>query len=735
MSEKNLNIRNQFANKIINKIEKLNNDIKLLAKVDKKLSNGNNQIGGSPSITEQLIEIQLAAARAKATIENNKGKITQITTTNAKNAEANKTLIEVNSALLNIQESISGLSATLSELAKVQALPTLESLDSELSKKFKEIVGDQPFFKTMETASDGARQVDKIKSEYTRLKEYYYDLGIINPLKQEFMVFRARYNTPSGQILINTYPLAATYYSNKTKYNDHFPTSVIYSELYKNINIYRFLVEPLLDVFRAERRTNTANLTRYNATIASLKTNYESQIDIYVANRKLTEEAAIASGTTPGNAKITGEAIPIPELPVFSIVKYLDAELATKKQNYKILIHSYYDEKIAYDTQKPSYDLQKAAYDAEQVSISIAQSAAAAAATTANADADAAAATQATQDTTAQTLVDAQQAVDADAAAAAAGGTPPDPSLAAALVAANTAYQAAILANTTAQATAAASAATAASTAAAVPAAMLVEPTLSIPIKPPIPTLIAFGPEAIALARAQYNIQIDNVPGSLTNGRNYGNIMAEYNIALAAYNEIMEKYQKELAIYNSEMEINTINGGDIVLAEPKIPTAIKPTLSIPLLNEAQFGPFHSIPLNDILTLGRNAVPYASLSQSLKDIFSLDAYKYMFPSNLEEYIFQYAYILFQDAYNSYLSDKDTPYNQDDREAAEAAGFVALDDEDMEQLTNVTNKYNFTSTIFTTNNDYEEFLVNMNLFMLNDINLISTIIHPDQLTISL
>jgi hypothetical protein len=326
--------------------------------------------------------------------------------------------------------------------------------------------------------------------------------------------------------------------------------------------------------------------------------------------------------------------------------------------------------------------------------------------------------------------VDAQQAV----TAAAAGGGPPNPSLTTALDAANAASQAAILANAAAQATATASAATAASTAAAVPVAALIEPKLPIPIKPLIPTLIAFGPEAIALARAQYNIQIDNVVGSSTNGRNYGDIMAEYNIALAAYNEIMKKYQKELAIYNSEMEINAINGIDIVLEEPKIPTAKKPTLSIPLLDEAQFSPFHSIPLNDILTLGRDAVPYASLSQQLKDIFSLDAYKYMFPSNLEEYIFQHAYILFQDAYNSYLSNKDIPYKQDDLDAAEAAGFIALNNEDMEHLTDVTNKYNFTSTIFTTDTDYEEFLVNMNLFMINQINLISTITHPDQLTIS-
>lgn len=47
MLENDLKIRNQFASKIINKVKKINDDIKLLSKVDNQLLKNINKKGGN----------------------------------------------------------------------------------------------------------------------------------------------------------------------------------------------------------------------------------------------------------------------------------------------------------------------------------------------------------------------------------------------------------------------------------------------------------------------------------------------------------------------------------------------------------------------------------------------------------------------------------------------------------------------------------------------------------------
>ena len=141
MSEKNLKIRNQFANKLIIKIEKLNNDIKLLAKVDKKLSNGNNQIGGSPSIHTNLRDAQFKVASTLLSIKDNQPTIESVIRTNELNIAANKDLQTANRSLITINQAIEDLAKSIAKISIIP-LPSLTQIDG-IAHNLKTLIGDQ----------------------------------------------------------------------------------------------------------------------------------------------------------------------------------------------------------------------------------------------------------------------------------------------------------------------------------------------------------------------------------------------------------------------------------------------------------------------------------------------------------------------------------------------------------------------------------------------------------------
>jgi hypothetical protein len=355
MSEKNLNIRNQFANKIINKIEKLNNDIKLLAKVDKKLSNGNNQIGGSPSIQENIRNAQFAVAKARLAIDNNQPKINSIAGINQLNKASNQQLTEAATSLGVINGAISELSTAIDSLI-ISDIPDLTQINPRLAENFKTIIGNEKTLNDMNMAINIMRQVQELKIEYNRQYTYFrQQVGILNPLKTEFIRFTVKKDLIDE--VDRTYPLAYQYYQNKqTEFNNDFKPSEIYVELNGYKEMYKNATRNDIAVFMQELNDYNTKYEAYNATLQLLVDDQALIVQQYINDRK----AALAAGAGAGTA------LPdYPVLPIYTGMEYEATELTRMQIAYNTKIDTYYNDISNYEVAFAAHQAALAAHTAD----------------------------------------------------------------------------------------------------------------------------------------------------------------------------------------------------------------------------------------------------------------------------------------------------------------------------------------------------------------------------------
>lgn len=355
MSEKNLKIRNQFANKLIIKIEKLNNDIKLLAKVDKKLSNGNNQIGGSPSIQATLRDAQFQVANALLTIRDNKPNIDAVIRTNDLNKEANKELKTANKSLIKINDAIQDLAASIAQISITQ-IPSIAQFDPEIVSNLKNLVGNQEVISDMAKAMSGMSAVNQMKKDYTSsmiqnaeiliLGEFYPQGEPPHHIKKEALKYATKiyFNYDSLQIPDHDHHEAWTYYMDKKpEFESYFQGSLIYKEYKDLVQSYIDAISPYFIKYDEETENHEAKRSAYNMVIEQEYINIKRIITDYIQQRIANENADPVQSTVYPD---------IPKNPYFRDMNMDDTFITQLQTQFNGQLDDYFNAYKAYQEQQ-----------------------------------------------------------------------------------------------------------------------------------------------------------------------------------------------------------------------------------------------------------------------------------------------------------------------------------------------------------------------------------------------
>ena len=360
MSEKNLKIRNQFANKLIIKIEKLNNDIKLLAKVDKKLSNGNNQIGGGPSIQTTLRDAQFQVANVLHTIRDHQPNIDAVIRTNDLNKEANRELKSANKSLIKINDAIQDLAASIA-LIRIMPIPSIEQFDSEIVGNLKNLVGNEEVIYNMVKASKVMETVNKMKKDYVSdmiqiakdliLGEFHSSPGVLHHIKKEAVKYFTKlyFNYNSLQVPTDEYHEAWTYYRDKNlEFESDFQGSLIYEEYKDLVQSYIDARSPGFTTYEEETENHEAKRTAYNLLIKQEYINIKPIITAYILQRKANENAVPVQPTVYPD---------IPKNPYFRDMDIDDTFITPLQTRFNGQLDDYFNAYKAYQELQALYDL------------------------------------------------------------------------------------------------------------------------------------------------------------------------------------------------------------------------------------------------------------------------------------------------------------------------------------------------------------------------------------------
>jgi hypothetical protein len=116
MSEKSLRIRGKFINKLLSKLEDLNDDLDLLSKVDRKISRKiNKQRGGGDVADIKALQI----ATIKKTLELKKQEAA-VKDAIDKASDLTGKITEINGALNSIKTSIDSFKIEVPDLSRIQ---------------------------------------------------------------------------------------------------------------------------------------------------------------------------------------------------------------------------------------------------------------------------------------------------------------------------------------------------------------------------------------------------------------------------------------------------------------------------------------------------------------------------------------------------------------------------------------------------------------------------------------
>jgi len=272
MSEKNLKIRNKFVDKIINKIEKINDDIKLLSKVDKKLfKNENNLIGGTdlplgppdwppdnyergqppPPDGTNHIRPNLSRAQFKTAEIDKRAKQQAIDFARLQaTTEANKLSIGelglVNTQLDQVEIKVGDLANSLDRINLV-TIGDIDTLDvNDYIEQFANTLGDEKYlFTDVIQASECVSQYDVIWQTWsTKLIDTLKSVGGNNPFNLEYAYYIAKqdipdYNTVIQQPATNpNFNLIYKKFRTKLEYDWWFPDGKFYKEYVKLNALY-----------------------------------------------------------------------------------------------------------------------------------------------------------------------------------------------------------------------------------------------------------------------------------------------------------------------------------------------------------------------------------------------------------------------------------------------------------------------------------------------------------------
>jgi hypothetical protein len=267
MSEKNLKIRNKFVDKIINKIEKINDDIKLLSKVDKKLfKNENNLIGGTdlplgppdwppddyergqppPPDGTNHIRPNLSRAQFKTAEIDRRAKKQELDFARLKaTTDANKQSIaelgQVNTQLDEVELKVGDLANSLDRI-KLVTIDNIDTLDiKDYIENFQAALGDEKYlFDDVLQASTCVLQYDVIWQTWsTKLIDTLKSVGGNNPFNLEYAYYIAKqdipdYNTVIKQPATNpNFNLIYKKFRTKLEYDWWFPDGKFYKEYLK----------------------------------------------------------------------------------------------------------------------------------------------------------------------------------------------------------------------------------------------------------------------------------------------------------------------------------------------------------------------------------------------------------------------------------------------------------------------------------------------------------------------
>ena len=271
MSEKNLKIRNKFVDKIINKIEKINDDIKLLSKVDKKLfKNENNLIGGTdlplgppdwppddyergqppPPDGTNHIRPNLSRAQFRTAEIDRRAKKQELDFARLKaTTDANKLSIaelgNVNTQLDEVEIKVGDLANSLDRI-KLVTIDNIDTLDiKDYIEKFQDALGDDKYlFDDVLQASECVSQYDVIWQTWsTKLIDTLKLVGGNNPFNLEYAYYLAKQDIPDYNTVIKpltdpNFDLIYKKFRTKLEYDWWFPDGKFYKEYSKLNTLY-----------------------------------------------------------------------------------------------------------------------------------------------------------------------------------------------------------------------------------------------------------------------------------------------------------------------------------------------------------------------------------------------------------------------------------------------------------------------------------------------------------------
>jgi hypothetical protein len=226
MSEKNLKIRNKFVDKIINKIEKINDDIKLLSKVDKKLfKNENNLIGGTDlplgppdwppdnyergqppppdgtnHIRPNLSRAQFKTAEIDKRAKEQAAAFANLKETNDANVKSIRKLGNVNEKIDNVELKVGNLADKLDKI-KLVNIGELENLDIanlfDIDDFNNKLGDDKYLFESVEEAAICVKQYDDIWDIWSNfILLTLKSEGGKTPFNLEYAYYLAKQNIP-----------------------------------------------------------------------------------------------------------------------------------------------------------------------------------------------------------------------------------------------------------------------------------------------------------------------------------------------------------------------------------------------------------------------------------------------------------------------------------------------------------------------------------------------------------
>ena len=198
MLENDLNMRNQFASKIIDKVKKINDDIKLLSKVDKQLLKninkkvGNienfhiNKIGGGPVILDdsargaiyaqnllKLEKLKEAQAKLISLKKKKEANDKSIKDNNKKNKEAMEKLDDITDRVTGFIDAFDKLNGILSdfEVPELDELDfkNIEVLDTTPMERLEKLIPKEIHTYTDTEVAEAYESINELKQEYDKL--------------------------------------------------------------------------------------------------------------------------------------------------------------------------------------------------------------------------------------------------------------------------------------------------------------------------------------------------------------------------------------------------------------------------------------------------------------------------------------------------------------------------------------------------------------------------------------